>query len=179
MQQLMVSIQPDLLEPASTRHMEGTLDVDAYSVGALELTLSGGIHYNIELTNTGEGIVLSGEANCSATTPCARCLKPAHIDIVGEVEGYYLLEGAEVLEGYEDDEFEVIEPDGSFDIAPAILAALVHATPYVILCDEDCAGLCPTCGADLNDGPCSCAQDDAPDPMSPFAVLKDLEFDDE
>lgn len=97
----------------------------------------------------------------------------------GAVEGYYLLEPAEDIDGYEDDEFEVIDADGSFDIAPAVIAALVYATPYVILCKEDCAGLCPRCGADLNEGPCSCGETDEIDPFNPFAVLKDLEFGDE
>ena len=126
MQQLIVSIHPDLAEPASTRFIEGTLDVTSYHVG-----------------------------------------------------GYYLLEPVEDIDGYEHDEFEVIDADGSFDIAPAVIAALVYATPYVILCKEDCAGLCPRCGADLNEGPCSCGETDEIDPLNPFAVLKDLEFGDE
>ena len=123
--------------------------------------------------------MLSGEASCTAITPCARCLAPTSLEISGAVEGYYLLEPAEDIDGYEDDEFEVIDADGSFDIAPAVIAALVYATPYVILCKEDCAGLCPRCGADLNEGPCSCGETDEIDPLNPFAVLKDLEFGDE
>ena len=48
------------------------------------------------------------------------------------------------------------------------------------LCDEECKGLCPTCGANLNDGPCGCAPaEDAGDdaPPNPFAVLKDFPFE--
>ncbi len=179
MQQLIVSIHPDLVEPASTRSIEGTLDITSYHVGGMDMQTPDGIHYQLQLTNTGEGVVLSGEASCNATTSCARCLAPANVEVTGAVEGYYLLEPTEDIDGYEDDEFEVIDAEGSFDIAPAIVAALVYATPYVVLCKEDCAGLCPQCGADLNEGPCSCDQEDEVDPLNPFAVLKDLKLEDE
>lgn len=179
MQQLIVSIQPDLVEPASVRPLEGTLDIDSYHVGGMDLHVSGGIHYNLLLTNTGEGILLTGTAGCTATTPCARCLEPTSLDVEGEVEGYYLMEEAPAVDGYEDDEFEVMQPDGTFDIAPAIVAALVHATPFVVLCKEDCAGLCPQCGANLNEGPCACDATDDVDPLNPFAVLKELDLSDE
>ncbi len=179
MQQLVVSIHPDLVEPASTRFFEGTLDEASYRVGGMDLETPDGIQYQLQLTNTGEGIVLSGEASCAAITPCTRCLAPTRIEVSGAVEGYYLLEASEDADGYEDDEFEVIDADGSFDIAPAIIASLVYATPYVVLCKEDCAGLCPRCGSDLNEGPCACDQADEIDPTNPFAVLKDLKLEDE
>lgn len=179
MQQLIVSIQPDLVEPASVRPLEGTLDIDSYHVGSMDIHVSGGIQYKLLLTNTGEGILLTGIASCTASTPCARCLEPAALEVEGEVEGYYLIEEASGVDGYEDDEFEVMKPDGTFDIAPAIVAALVHATPFIVLCKEDCAGLCPQCGANLNEGPCACDADDDVDPLNPFAVLKGLDLSDE
>ena len=55
----------------------------------------------------------------------------------------------------------------------------MYATPFVILCKEDCKGLCPTCGADLNEGPCACDSSDDIDPDNPFAVLKNLKFNEE
>lgn len=178
MEQLIISIQPDLVEPAATRSLEGTLDVASYNVGGMQLDVPEGIKYNLQLTNTGEGIVLSGDASCAATTSCARCLEAAQVDIVGDVEGYYLLDAVEDVEGYEADEFENVSKGGDFDIAPAIMAAIVHATPFIILCQDDCKGLCPTCGANLNEGPCDCDHENAIDPLNPFAALKDLTFDD-
>lgn len=178
MQQSIVSIQPDLVEPASTRSLDGTLDVTSYNVGGMQLEVPGGIQYHLQLTNTGEGIVLSGEASCTAMTPCARCLEPAQVYVTGEVEGYYLLEEASEIEGYESDEFEVVSEDDTIDIAPAIMAAIVYATPYIILCKDDCKGLCVTCGANLNEGPCDCDPDNEIDPLNPFVALSGLTFDD-
>ena len=60
-------------------------------------------------------------------------------------------------------------------------AALLLEFPLVPLCDEECKGLCPTCGANLNEGPCGCApaEGDGGDdvPPNPFAVLKDFPFE--
>lgn len=42
------------------------------------------------------------------------------------------------------------------DVRPAVREELVLAVSAYPLCREDCAGLCPRCGADLNAGPCPC-----------------------
>ena len=74
------------------------------------------------------------------------------------------------------DEFGIIEQDGTFDISDSILAALVEATPFVVLCKDDCKGLCPHCGANLNEENCTCSN--APDAMNPFAALANFKFED-
>jgi len=43
------------------------------------------------------------------------------------------------------------------DLAPLAREALLLELPLAPLCQAECAGLCPTCGADLNAGPCGCA----------------------
>ena len=64
-----------------------------------------------------------------------------------------------------------------------VVAAIVFELPLVPLCDEDCKGLCPTCGANLNEGPCGCEkeQSDGPDEFelakNPFAALANFSFD--
>ena len=57
-------------------------------------------------------------------------------------------------------------------------------TPYVVLCKEDCLGLCPVCGANLNEEDCGHAaqleqqREDERLASSPFAALRDLKLDD-
>lgn len=176
MKPFIVSMDSDLEEVGGTRMLKGTLDETSYHVGVDEYKTPEGVAYDLILTNTGEGILLSGLVKCTAQTRCARCLDPVELDIAGEVEGYYLLEPAEKVEGYEEDEFEVIDDEGNFDIAGPLEAALVFDTPYVTLCKDDCKGLCPHCGKNLNEGPCDCPPDDGIDEMNPFAVLKNLDL---
>jgi len=44
------------------------------------------------------------------------------------------------------------------DLGAVVREELALEVPGFVLCREDCAGLCPKCGADLNAGPCDCAR---------------------
>jgi uncharacterized protein len=61
-------------------------------------------------------------------------------------------------EALEDPDSYPLAPDATeVDLAPAIREELILAVPRYVLCREDCRGLCPRCGQDLNAGPCGCA----------------------
>ncbi len=67
--------------------------------------------------------------------------------------------------------------DRIIDLEPLLNAAVLLETPLMPLCRPECLGLCPTCGANLNDGPCGCAPGSAePFRENPFAVLKNLDL---
>jgi uncharacterized protein len=72
----------------------------------------------------------------------------------------------------EEQEIEYIDAENHVDVLPAVMAALVLEAPFAPLHDEECAGICPACGADLNNGPCACAQNSGND--NPFAALQGL-----
>ena len=61
--------------------------------------------------------------------------------------------------------------DGVLDVAGWARDAVAEALPARILCREDCAGICPRCGANLNDGPCGCGP---PEPDPRWGPLADL-----
>lgn len=50
-------------------------------------------------------------------------------------------------------------PEKELDLIPAIREEVILAVPLYPLCREDCRGLCVTCGADLNSGPCACPEE--------------------
>jgi uncharacterized protein len=52
--------------------------------------------------------------------------------------------------------YPLVEPVHQVDVTAAVREELALAVSAFPLCREDCAGLCPRCGADLNLGPCSC-----------------------
>ncbi len=172
-----VSIYPELEETGGYVELSGVLDEPCYYRGDIKFDTPKGIAYNLQLSNTGEAILLTGTVSTHAHTICDRCLEPAKLDVEGEAEGYYLLEKADQVEGKDVDEFDCVDEKGNINLSDALLGALVYATPFVVLCKEDCKGLCPHCGANLNEGSCSCDADDDIDPLSPFAALKDFKFD--
>ena len=88
------------------------------------------------------------------TTECRRCLTEAHAHVENESQVIY-----SASEELADDDPEVYPLDPGardLDLRPAIREEWLLAQPRYVLCREDCRGLCPRCGADLNAAPCDC-----------------------
>lgn len=115
--------------------------------------------------NMAGALSLEGTAETTLELTCDRCLKPFSQDLALPVSTLL----AEELEDEENDEIVLLE-DGAADLDEIFTTALVLSMDAKHLCSEDCKGLCPTCGADLNLGPCQCRKE--PDPR--FAALAQL-----
>ena len=104
--------------------------------------------------NMAGALELTGTAKTVLDTQCSRCLKPLSLPL--EVPVKTLL--AEKLEDEESDDIVLLE-NGQADLDEIFTTACVLALDGRHLCKEDCKGLCPTCGADLNEGPCGCKKE--------------------
>jgi DUF177 domain-containing protein len=118
------------------------------------------------VTGRALGLLEAVKADFTATAPahstCTRCLAEWDADVVASGERYFRRVPDEDGYGVVGDEIDLYQPAKD---------ELALSLPAVPLCREDCLGLCPTCGTDLNVDPCD-GHGDVSD--SPFAVLKDL-----
>ena len=119
--------------------------------------------------NRADALVLEGEAVTTLDLVCDRCLKPFRREMRLPVEALL----AEELEDEENDDIILLE-DGEVDLDEVFTTALVLGMESKHLCSEDCRGLCSRCGANLNDGPCSCRPDVDPR-LAALAQLLDRE----
>ena len=71
----------------------------------------------------------------------------------------------------EDNDELIVIPDGQLDLAELAGADILLELPTSMVCDEGCKGLCPECGANLNEGDCGC-RPSAGDPR--LAKLREL-----
>ena len=157
------------------------------SAGPDDYAFAQPVAWEVDVTNTGAAFLVSGQARGSAEVACSRCLEGVTYDLEGDIEGYFLIEGAPDEEYDDDDdvpgadEFDVLPADHIIDLEPLIRAALIMDAPNMPLCRDDCAGLCPVCGANLNEGDCGCGRDEALDDFdreaNPFAALANFKFD--
>ena len=124
------------------------LDEDARPVGGA--IVSG------RLSSAGEGrFYFSGRMEGEVEAVCRRCLEPVRAAVNEEL---HLLFADGLDEEADESDVYVLEPRATtVDLRPALREQWLLAVPGFALCREDCKGLCPRCGADLNDGPCSCA----------------------
>lgn len=177
-----IALADHLENPGDSYAVSGNVEAGSYAVGEKEFSLENGVDYDVVLTHTGSGVLVSGIVRASATGTCDLCLDPAHLDIAGEIEEYYLFDEPDDPEAYEDG-FEVIGPERVIDLAEPIADAVIMDTPFVVLCKPDCKGLCPTCGVNLNREQCDCAEHAEEERIAsddnPFAVLKNLKLDED
>ena len=183
MQPVIFALDARLGEAGDTLPLKGHLDESSYTLGEREFSLPSGIDYDLMLTNAGEGILVTGILTTHVVGTCDRCLSPAEFDVSGEVDEYYLFEEPEDTGDDDDDEldFSLVSADNTIDLSGALLSSLVMETPFVVLCQPDCKGLCPVCGANLNEEDCGHAAQIEEERLkaSPFAVLASLDLDGE
>ena len=183
MNKLVIEIPSELFAPAESSSYAGEYSVGTFEFGPDEYFAQKPFTWDVRITNVGGALLVSGSIRGELTTSCARCLSDVVLDISGEVEGYFLIEGeGEAPDDMEEDEFDVLPEDNKLNLEPLLLAGIYVELPLIPLCREDCAGICPTCGANLNDGACGCAAEDPAEgegvnPNNPFSVLKGLKFD--
>ncbi|MCI7472208.1 MAG: DUF177 domain-containing protein [Clostridiales bacterium] len=104
--------------------------------------------------NMAGALVLEGSADTTLELVCDRCLKPFRQELRLPVSTLL----AETLEDEENDEIALLE-DGAVDLDEVFTTALVLSMDSKHVCSEDCKGLCATCGANLNEGPCGCRKE--------------------
>lgn len=171
-----VDVSSILEDLGASEEVDTDFSLDDFAVGDERFTLLRPAAVGVTLTNTGSGVVAIGTVTAQTEAECSRCLEPFELTVQGSVEGFYVQPGHEA-DIPEDQEVEPILPDGSVDLAPALLAALTVEAPFAPVHDASCAGLCPTCGRNLNVESCECH---ATLPEShPFADLKQLLGDEE
>ena len=178
-----IALPDELFEVSGGSAFSGAFDLRELKVGPDTLRFDEPLPWDVFITNTGEGtLFVSGTISGDAIVECARCLEPFVMDLEGDVEGWVFLSdpGDDLPEDMEEDEFVVVDEHRGADIGVFLKAALVLDVPYVPLHDEDCQGLCPQCGKNLNEGPCDCPDihdEDFENAKNPFAALKDFKFE--
>jgi len=114
----------------------------------------------VRLMRTNRGILVKGTLHTEAEVTCSRCLSLFNYPLTLDIEEEYF-PTADVVSGAS---LSVSDEPGCFtideyhilDLTEAISQYALIAVPMKPLCREDCAGLCPQCGHDLNQGPCGC-----------------------
>ena len=119
-----------------------------------------------EVRNIAGMLTLDFEASSVLDAVCDRCARD--FSLPQTARGSFLL--AEEVQDAENDEIIPLE-NGAFDLGDLARTVFLLSIGTKTLCSEDCRGLCPRCGANLNQGSCGCSAKE-PDPR--LAVLAQL-----
>jgi uncharacterized protein len=126
----------------------------------------------VDVSRPASGYALRLRFNASMTGPCVRCLSNAEMDVDVDVRE------VDQPGGSEEEGLRSPYVDGDeLDVGAWAHDALALAMPGQFLCRPDCAGLCPVCGASLNDAdPDEHQHADAAN-AGPFAKLRELRLE--
>ncbi len=111
----------------------------------------------LTVTYAGEGFAAQLRFSCRLEGVCWRCLERADLDLDVKAEDYFETKLPPVAETGEEEEPSLwFMEDGSLNLSEWARSAIAELLPPQILCREDCKGLCPQCGVNLNAGECGC-----------------------
>lgn len=158
----------------------GTSFVDSYAPNELVLDdqtghLRTAAEVSGRVSRKGKQIRLQGSIKTNVEVRCDRCLNPVAVPIDTDFNATYVPVADEVVDDnrelQEEDLTVSVFDDSTIDVDELVREQVLLALPTRLLCHEECRGLCPSCGADLNVETCSCGQREI-DPR--WAALKDL-----
>lgn len=140
---------------------------------------------DVDLYMEGDNVFVRGELDGWVAVACGRCVGPVQVSLAEALHVTFMPsarmpaaddEAAEPAEDAEvelaDDDLDLYPYEGEeVDLTPLLRDQVILAVPFAPLCKEDCRGLCPVCGTDLNNGSCTCDRT----PVDPrWSALKNL-----
>ncbi|HEX8213160.1 MAG TPA: DUF177 domain-containing protein [Longimicrobium sp.] len=120
-----------------------------------------------------DGVLLRGRIQAVVERECRRCLTAVRQPVDDTVDLFFAPIGED-----EDELGGEIYPmparGQELDVTEAVREQLLLRAPQYVVCSEECRGLCPQCGTNLNEATCDCVSEVAP---SPWDALKQVKFD--
>jgi uncharacterized protein len=114
---------------------------------------------------TPQGLLLQGEFRAETDLECVRCLEMYTQPLGWSVTDLYAFDRRNITESG-----LLVPEDGQIDLEPLLREYALLEVPISPVHKQDCKGLCPVCGEDLNKRDCG----HRPETDTPFSVLKDL-----
>lgn len=157
----MLEVRLDRIDREGTVLLDETVPAGDSLWAGLDQEWAGPVAVRFSVTVAGSGeIVARGSVRGSMDRTCRRCLDPVQREVHHEITLVYveapLSKDQETNEPA--DEGTYLLPPGSIslDLGPALREEVILATNPYVVCSTHCLGLCPECGAELNEASCSC-----------------------
>ncbi len=131
------NIGPDGMEVSGTEE-PGFLELD--TTEGIPVSVRGPVRYDLRAVMVGEDLLVTGSAFAELVTKCSLCLK----EVVRRIGSGKICIHKEKV------------PEEIVDLTEDVREDILLSVPSRFKCSDDCKGLCPGCGADLNSERCSC-----------------------
>lgn len=122
------------------------------------------IFVNLTLAKWDDDLTIEGIIKTNLLIECSRCLKPCLVSLEVPLKLFYkrklfLSETDTIINLNNDDLMTLSYDENIISLDYRIRESLILSVPMKVLCENDCRGLCPVCGIDLNHETCTCRSD--------------------
>jgi len=128
----------------------------------------------VRMMHTNQGVLVLGRLTGETQLACARCLEPVPVGFEVHLEEVFVptvdMATGKSIRPEEEDQALWIDEHHILDLTEVLRQDVLLELPVHVLCKEDCRGLCPECGTNLNQATCDCG----PDVDPRWACLTDL-----
>ncbi len=150
---------------------------ERFSVDSSDCVLTEDVKVYGKLERSGPDILCKGSLETGLSVTCTRCLCDFSFVVKGQLKVHFIPrvennKPAHEIELTELDVEQEFYEEGQIDLSGPVRDLILLSLPQVILCRQDCAGLCPECGINLNENKCDCKNEGSYDPR--LAVLQQL-----
>jgi uncharacterized protein len=149
-------------------------------IPARQFSINEDVEARISLRVAAKAVQVEGWVHTGLDLQCCRCLETFSYPLTSQIDVTLFRETDVALEeeielGSQDLEVSFFSGD-EIDLSGLVREQIILSIPYKALCHEECRGLCPRCGTNLNEGDCGC---DRKAQESAFDVLRNLKMDGE
>jgi uncharacterized protein len=166
----MLQVDLNRLRREGRVRLEESIPPDSEFWGETDLDPRSPLEVRLEAQQAGPDVVVRGRVSGTFLMECRRCLDPVEVETNEELARVYR-EGDERVEE-ESEDVLMLPPGSELDLTGPVRETVLLAAPRYVYCREECQGLCPQCGTNLNVSTCGCAADDADERWAPLRRLK-------
>jgi Predicted metal-binding, possibly nucleic acid-binding protein len=144
-----------------------SINIPLISFKGEDIPVNSPITVKASITNTGDYLLAEGGIKAELTLECSRCTEKFNYT----AESHFEEKFSNSHDKMENDEDIIIFEGDSIDLTDVVIGNLLLSLPMKYICSENCKGLCPQCGKNINTGKCDCKNEDL-DPR--LEVLKNF-----
>lgn len=157
---------------------KATLSDYVKDLSRIDFAFDSPLQSEVKIRKMGRSLLITGKVETTLRLQCVRCLKEFSYPLSTTFE--LTLQPLKEAPASEETELGNEEMEASFfeggeiHLSEIACEQIFLEIPYQPLCQEECKGLCPSCGQDLNVSSCGCVKEEV---RSGFSALKKLKLD--
>ncbi len=151
-------------------NLELTCGIEELDLESEVLRFTGRVTARLDLYKQGDKVYVKARSSVAVESECAKCLSPVRriLEVISENQYLPVPEAQRYLM---DDIGVKYYSEEYIDLSEDLRESFLLEVPVRILCSDDCEGLCPNCGQNLNEEKCDCRLEPEEAQTSKFADL--------